>query len=109
LTSFVQHLTAASSMGRLACLVAVGASEWPSGIDRSRRGLLDPPAINVNAMPQFLASFNLAPKPIRNGSWARQITVDGFNVSTTISGVDMRLGRGAFARFIGTSKQNGPS
>jgi oxalate decarboxylase len=62
-----------------------------------------------NRMPQYWASFNLAPKRIQNGGWSRQITQDDFNISTTISGVKMRLGRGAFASFTGASKQNGPS
>src|ERR1700674_3159329 len=53
---------------------------------------LDPPATDVNGMPQFWASFNLAPKRIQNGGWARQITADDFKISTTISGVNMRLG-----------------
>jgi len=43
-------------------------------------------------MPQYWASFNLAPKRIQNGGWARQITEDDFKISTTISGVNMRLG-----------------
>jgi oxalate decarboxylase len=55
---------------------------------------LDPPATDVNGMPQFWASFNLAPKRIQNGGWARQITQADFNISTTISGVNMRLGPG---------------
>ena len=70
---------------------------------------LNPPATDVNGMPQYWASFNLAPKRIQNGGWARQITQDDFSVSTTISGVNMRLGPGAFVSFTGTSKQNGPS
>src|ERR1700677_563514 len=54
--------------------------------------MLDPPATDVNGMPQFWASFNLAPKRIQNGGWARQITQDDFAISSTISGVNMRLG-----------------
>jgi oxalate decarboxylase len=53
---------------------------------------LDPPATDVNGMPQFWASFNLAQKRIQNGGWARQITQDDFAISETISGVNMRLG-----------------
>jgi len=41
-----------------------------------------------------MTSFNLAPKRIQNGGWARQITQDDFKISTTISGVNMRLGPG---------------
>jgi len=55
---------------------------------------LNPPATDVNGMPQFWASFNLAPKRIQNGGWARQITQDDFKISTTIAGVNMRLGPG---------------
>jgi oxalate decarboxylase len=55
---------------------------------------LNPPATDVNGMPQFWASFNLAPKRIQNGGWARQITQADFNISTEIAGVDMRLGPG---------------
>ena len=55
---------------------------------------LNPPATDVNGMPQFWASFNLVPKRIQNGGWARQITQDDFKISTTIAGVNMRLGPG---------------
>jgi oxalate decarboxylase len=53
---------------------------------------LNPPATDVNGMPAFRTSFNLAPKRIQNGGWARQITQSDFAISTTISGVNMRLG-----------------
>jgi oxalate decarboxylase len=55
---------------------------------------LNPPATDVNGMPQFWSSFNLVPKRIQNGGWARQITQDDFKISTTIAGVNMRLGPG---------------
>jgi oxalate decarboxylase len=55
---------------------------------------LNPPPTDVNGMPQYWASFNLAPKRIQNGGWARQVTQDDFKISTTISGVNMRLGPG---------------
>jgi oxalate decarboxylase len=45
-------------------------------------------------MPQFWSSFNLAPKRIQDGGWARQITRNDFAISTTIAGVNMRLGAG---------------
>jgi len=56
---------------------------------------LNPPATDVNGMPQFWTSFNLAPKRIQNGGWARQITQDDFKISTTIAGVNMRPRRRA--------------
>ena len=55
---------------------------------------LSPPATDVNGMPQFWSSFNLAPKRIQNGGWARQVTADDFKISTSIAGVNMRLGPG---------------
>jgi oxalate decarboxylase len=53
----------------------------------------NPPPTDVNGMTQFWTSFNLAPKRIQNGGWARQITSDDFKISSTIAGVNMRLGR----------------
>src|ERR1700747_2620022 len=55
---------------------------------------LNPPATDVSGMPQFWASFNLVPKRIQDGGWARQITRDDFHISTTVAGVNMRLGPG---------------
>src|SRR6202049_4116713 len=55
---------------------------------------LNPPATDVNGMPQFWASFNLAPKRIQNGGGGGRITPDDFRSSTTIAGVNMRLGPG---------------
>ena len=40
----------------------------------------NPPPTDVNGMPQFWTSFNLAPKRIQNGGWARQITSDDFKI-----------------------------
>ncbi len=62
------------------------------GIAAAEPAFLNPPATDVNGMPQFWASFNLAPKRIQNGGWARQITQDDFAIATTIAGVNMRLG-----------------
>jgi oxalate decarboxylase len=55
---------------------------------------LDPPATDVGGMPQFWASFNLAPRRIQNGGWARQVTQSDFAISTEIAGVNMRLSAG---------------
>ena len=64
------------------------------GLAGNEPAFLNPPATDVNGMPQYWASFNLAPKRIQNGGWARQVTQDDFKISTTISGVNMRLGPG---------------
>jgi oxalate decarboxylase len=53
----------------------------------------DPPATDINGMPQFWASFNNMHKRYQNGGWARQITQGDFAISEDIAGVNMRLGR----------------
>ena len=53
-----------------------------------------PPATDVGGMPMDWASFNNAPKRIQNGGWARQVTQADFQISETISGVNMRLTAG---------------
>jgi oxalate decarboxylase len=42
----------------------------------------------------FWTSFNNAPRRIQNGGWARQVTQYDFQISESISGVNMRLTRG---------------
>jgi oxalate decarboxylase len=53
-----------------------------------------PPATDVGGMPMDWASFNNAPKRVQNGGWARQVTQSDFQISETISGVNMRLTAG---------------
>jgi oxalate decarboxylase len=53
-----------------------------------------PPATDVGDMPMEWASFNNAPKRVQNGGWARQVTQTDFAISTTITGVNMRLTAG---------------
>jgi oxalate decarboxylase len=53
-----------------------------------------PPPTDVGSIPQFWASFNNAPRRIQDGGWARQVTKSDFPISTTISGVNMRLSAG---------------
>jgi oxalate decarboxylase len=53
-----------------------------------------PPATDIGGMPLPWATFNNAPKRIQKGGWARQVTQADFAVSTTISGVNMRLTAG---------------
>lgn len=53
-----------------------------------------PPSTDVGSMPQIWSSFNTAPRRIQNGGWARQVTQTDFPISTTISGVNMRLTAG---------------
>jgi oxalate decarboxylase len=51
----------------------------------------DPPATDINGMPQFWASFNNMHKRYQNGGWARQVTQGDFAISEDIAGVNMRL------------------
>jgi oxalate decarboxylase len=55
---------------------------------------INPPPTDVGGMPMFWNSFNIASKRVQNGGWARQITQSDFEISTTISGVNMRLSAG---------------
>jgi oxalate decarboxylase len=55
---------------------------------------VSPPPTDVGGMPVFWNSFNIAQRRIQDGGWARQVTQEDFQISTTISGVNMRLGAG---------------
>ena len=55
---------------------------------------LDPPPTDVGSMPEFWASFNLAPRRIQDGGWGRQVTQADFAISSEIAGVNMRLSAG---------------
>jgi len=54
----------------------------------------NPPPTDVGGMPVFWSSFNIAPKRVQNGGWARQVNATAFPISTTIAGVNMRLNAG---------------
>jgi oxalate decarboxylase len=55
---------------------------------------LNPPATDVGNNPQFWSSFNIAPKRVQAGGWARQINTGMFPISKDIAGVNMRLSAG---------------
>ena len=65
-----------------------------AGLAGTMPTFLDPPATDVGSMPQFWASFNIAPRRIQDGGWARQVTPADFPISTDIAGVNMRLSAG---------------
>ena len=52
------------------------------------------PATDVGDPPLFWASFNDAPRRIQEVGWARQVTQADFQISDSISGVNMRLNAG---------------
>jgi oxalate decarboxylase len=53
-----------------------------------------PSPTDVGGMPQIWSSFNTVQRRIQNGGWARQVTQADFQISTTITGVNMRLTAG---------------
>jgi oxalate decarboxylase len=54
----------------------------------------DPPATDISTQPFFWSSFNISPKRIQNGGWARELTSEDFAISEEISGVNMHLAPG---------------
>jgi oxalate decarboxylase len=54
----------------------------------------NPPATDVGTMPMLWSSFNIMPKRIQAGGWARQVTATEFPASKAVSAVNMRLGPG---------------
>ncbi|MET4247270.1 cupin domain-containing protein [Bradyrhizobium sp. LA6.7] len=61
-------------------------SQFPSQID--------PPATDISTQPFFWSSFNISPKRIQNGGWARELTSEDFAISEEIAGVNMHLAPG---------------
>ena len=57
-------------------------------------GVVSPPPTDIGDLPLFWASFNNAPRRIQDGGWARQVTQADFEISESISGVNMRLDAG---------------
>jgi oxalate decarboxylase len=55
---------------------------------------INPPPTDVAGMPLFWSSFNIAPRRVQAGGWARQVNSEAFPISTTIAGVNMRLDAG---------------
>lgn len=54
----------------------------------------NPPPTDVGNMPMMWSSFNIMPKRVQGGGWARQITATEFPAAKEVSGVNMRLGPG---------------
>jgi oxalate decarboxylase len=66
---------------------------------------MDPRATDISTQPFFWSSFNISPKRIQNGGWARELTSADFAISEEIAGVNMHLS----ANCTGTRPPNGPS
>jgi oxalate decarboxylase len=54
----------------------------------------DPPATDISTQAFFWSSFNISPKRIQNGGWARELTSEDFAISEEIAGVNMHLAPG---------------
>ena len=65
-----------------------------AGLAQQMPAFLDPPATDIGSLPEFWASFNLAPRRIQDGGWGRQVTQAEFAISSEIAGVNMRLSAG---------------
>ena len=55
---------------------------------------VDPPATDISTQPFFWSSFNISPKRIQDGGWARELTSEDFAISDEIAGVNMHLAPG---------------
>lgn len=59
------------------------ASQFPNQIDA--------PATDISTQPFFWSSFNISPRRVQRGGWARELTSSDFHISDEIAGVNMYL------------------
>ena len=55
---------------------------------------LHAPATDVSTQPFFWSSFNISPRRVQRGGWAREVTQPDFAISDEIAGVNMYLEAG---------------
>lgn len=55
---------------------------------------IDAPATDISTQAFFWSSFNIAPRRVQRGGWAREVTQQDFAISEEISGVNMYLEAG---------------
>src|SRR5271166_322728 len=63
-------------------------------LDRQNPDLLAPPETDHGMLPNLKFSFSQAHNRLEEGGWAREVTVRELPVSTSMAGVNMRLGPG---------------
>jgi oxalate decarboxylase len=63
-------------------------------LDRQNPDLLIPPETDHGLLPNLKFSFSQAHNRLEEGGWAREVTVRELPVSTSMAGVNMRLGPG---------------
>ena len=64
------------------------------GIEDQFPSQMNEPATDVSTQPFFWSSFNISPKRVQRGGWAREVTGEDFALSSDISGVNMHLAPG---------------
>jgi oxalate decarboxylase len=52
---------------------------------------IDAPATDISTQPFFWSSFNISPRRVQRGGWARELTREDFHISDEIAGVNMYL------------------
>jgi oxalate decarboxylase len=55
---------------------------------------MDAPGTDISTQAFFWSSFNISPRRVQSGGWAREITQQDFAISEEISGVNMHLEAG---------------
>ena len=55
---------------------------------------LNAPATDISTQPFFWSSFNISPRRVQKGGWARELTQSDFAISDEIAGVNMYLEAG---------------
>src|SRR5256885_17194731 len=60
-------------------------------LDRQNPDILTPPSTDAGTIPNLKFSFGLAHSRLLAGGWARQVTVSGLPIATTLAGWGIRL------------------
>lgn len=55
---------------------------------------IDSPPTDISTQPFFWSSFNISPRRVQRGGWARELTSADFHISDEIAGVNMYLEAG---------------
>ena len=55
---------------------------------------MNEPATDISTQPFFWSSFNISPRRVQQGGWARELTQSDFAISDEIAGVNMHLAPG---------------
>ena len=76
------------------------ASQFPNQIDA--------PATDISTQPFFWSSFNISPRRVQRGGWAREVTSSDFHISEEIAGVNMYLEAGGIREHSAGVGTRGP-